>query len=234
MKSKIFITALIFSIVLFSQKEISAFPNWIKTSSDLKSFKLQMLSEDDWTLCYESDKIYIYERWLKKPNGVPIRERKGVMVVNSNVANAVFSITNVDAQKKWMKNVQTSRLIAKKSDTCWYTYTLFGLPWPLDNRDVVSENHLKTTKSGDYAEININSVNNLVKEYEGISRINNYKASWVIKKVNETKIIITFTASSDSQQIAPAIVLDPIMRKTFQKNLLNLRNLLEVKLLVKM
>lgn len=234
MKAKTFFTAVIISILLFSQTKISAFPYWIKTSSNLESYKLQTLSEDDWTLCYESDKIYIYERWIKKQNGLPLRERKGVMVVNSNVANAVYSITNVEVQKKWMKNVQTSKMIAKKSDTCWFSYTMFELPWPLDNRDVISENHLKVSKLRDYAEININSTKNLIRETEGISRITNYKASWVIKKVNETKIIITFTATSDSQQIAPASILDPIMRRTFQKNLLNLRNLLEVKLLVKM
>ncbi|MEI7597630.1 MAG: hypothetical protein WCK02_17925 [Bacteroidota bacterium] len=245
MKTKKLLLAALFSALFLNLANASSFPNRISSLQNNTNAFFQSLNYletslkndapelEDWSLCYESDKIYIYERWVKNSIGNLIRERKGVMIVNSNVSNAVYHISNYDFQKKWMKNVESTRLLKKKSDTCWITYTIFGLPWPLDNRDVVSEYHLKTAKSGNFAKININSLNNLVKESDGISRIKNYNATWEIKKLNETKIAITFTASSDAQQIAPAVILDPIMRKTFQKNLLNLRNMLEVKILVK-
>jgi hypothetical protein len=184
-------------------------------------------ASDDWALCYESDKIYIYERWIKKSGGDSIRERKGFMIVNCDVAKAVKSITNYENQKNWMKNVEENKLIKRNSDTSWVTYTVFALPWPLDNRDVVSEYHLKEITPGTLVQIKINSLNNLIKETDGITRINNYNATWFIKKANTANVAISFCASSEPQHTIPAFILDPVMRKTFQKNLLNLRTILE-------
>lgn len=181
----------------------------------------------NWVLCYESDKIYIYERWIKKNTYDSIRERKGVMIVNCDVAKAIKLITDYDNQKNWMKNVEEHKLIKIKSDTNWITYTLFSLPWPLDNRDVVSEYHLKVLSPNSWVQVKINSLKNLIKETEGIARINNYNATWFVKKVNDSNVAISFCASSDPQNSIPSYVLDPVMRKMFQKNLLNLKNILE-------
>lgn len=246
MKTKNLMMVVVSAICLSNTIQASTFTFPFRTKA-ISNYKMALLhpedysnalalseesNPEDWKLCYEADNISIYERWIKKLGGKIVRERKGVMFANCDIAYAVRSISDYEIQKKWMKNVKENRLLKRKSDTCWTTYTLFGLPWPLDNRDVVSEYHLKEARSGAYAQININSIKNLVKESEGVSRINNYNATWFVKKINDKRVAINFTASSDAVQIAPAFVLDPLMRKTFQKTLLNLRNHLEMQLLV--
>lgn len=181
----------------------------------------------NWALCYESDRIYIYERWLKRNGGDSIRERKGDMMVNCTVDAALKYITNYENQKNWMKNVEDNILIKRKSDTNWITYTVFSLPWPFSDKDVVSEYHVKEIIPGSYIQIKINSIKNMIKETDGISRINNYDATWTITKINDKKVSISFCASSDAKPVAPLFIQDPIMRKTFFKNLLNLRTILE-------
>lgn len=182
---------------------------------------------DDWVLCYESDQIYIYERWISGNNGNSIRERKGEMYVNCSFDEAVNLLTNYEKVREWTADVKENTLVNKKSTSSWITYTEFDLPWPFQNRDVVSEYTMTTVKAGSQVLIRICSVDHLVGQKEGITRIVNYKASWAIKRIDGSKTWICFTASCDQPPVVPRFIQDPVLRKTFHKNLLKLKSTLE-------
>jgi hypothetical protein len=184
-------------------------------------------SESGWELCYESDQIYIYERWIPVTTERNTKERKGEMYVNCSLDEAVKMINDYENVQKWNVNVKESKLLKKSSASSWITYTLFDLPWPLSNRDVVSEYNVQSVIPGSHVVVKINSNDNLVKEKEGISRITKYKASWTIKKITNHKCWICFSASCDNPPVISRKIQDPILRKSFHKNLLNLRKELE-------
>lgn len=181
----------------------------------------------EWTLCYEADQIYIYERWIKIAEGHEYRERKGEMYVNCSLEKAVNTLNDYEHLNTWNKNVRENKLIKKSSSSSYTLYTLFDLPWPFQNRDVISEYSVKQVNPGRHVEIAISSNDNLLKQKPGISRITKYNASWVVKRIHDLKCWVCFNAACDNPPAAPRSIQDPIMRKTFHKNLLNLRKVLE-------
>jgi hypothetical protein len=184
-------------------------------------------SESEWELCYESDQIYIYERWIPVNAERNTKERKGEMYVNCSLDKALKMINDYDNVQVWNKNVKENKLLKKNSASSWITYTLFDLPWPFQNRDVVSEYNVQSVTPGWCVIVKIISNDNMVKQKEGIARITKYKASWTIKKITNQKCWVCFSASCDNPPAVSRKIQDPILRKSFHKNLLNLRKVLE-------
>ncbi len=183
--------------------------------------------ETEWELCYESDRIYIYERWIPVTSDRSTKERKGEMYVNCSMEEAVKMINDYENVQKWNKNVKENKLLKKNSASSWITYTLFDLPWPFQNRDVVSQYNIQTVTPGWHIMVRINSVDNMIKQNDGITRITKYNAIWTIKKITNQKCWICFSASCDNPPTVSRKIQDPILRKSFHKNLLSLRTVLE-------
>ena len=59
------------------------------------------------------------------------------------------------------------------------------------------------------------------------TRMNNYKATWEIRKMSENYTKITLSAVSFNPPEYPRFVQDKIMRGTFMENMQNLKGLLE-------
>jgi hypothetical protein len=183
--------------------------------------------KEEWKLCSETDKIFIYERMVKINNDHYTRERKGELRVNCNFDKVVKIMSSYESLNNWMNGVKENSLVKRSGSTSWITYNVFSLPWPFDNRDMVSEYQLNSLKAGIYIQININCVNNLVKPKKGLSRIESYKATWHIKRVNEHSVWISFSALSDTPPVVPRFIQDPIVENTFIKNLVSLRTYME-------
>jgi hypothetical protein len=180
-----------------------------------------------WSMCYVSDNIYIFERWVNITDKHSVRERKGEMMMKCSFDDAVKMISGCDKQKLWMKNIDQNKYIRKVSSDSWLTYTLFDLPWPFENKDIISEFHLRVITPSVHAQILINSSENIIAIKDGISRIENYKAVWTIKKMNIKVVWISFSAVCDMPPVVPRFIQDPIVDRTFYQNLANLRSVVE-------
>ena len=190
-------------------------------------YSLKQDSKEDWKLCSESDRIYVYERMVKINDDHYTRERKGELRVNCNFDKVIKIMSSYESLNNWMNGVKENSLVKRTGSNSWITYNIFSLPWPFDNRDLVSEYQLNTLTAGVYIQININCVNNLVKPKKGISRIESYKATWHIKRINEHSVWISFSALSDTPPVVPRFIQDPIVENTFIKNLVSLRTYME-------
>lgn len=202
-------------------------PPYLSLNCLNKIHSLDAISAGEWKLNSETDKIYIYERWVKITETHFVRERKGEMRVNCNFDQAVKMISSYENLKYWMNGVKENILVKRNNSTNWITYNIFSLPWPFENRDIISEYHLNNIKTGIYIQININSINNIIVQKKGITRIDSYYASWHIKRLSEQTVWISFSALSDTPPVVPRFIQDPILENTFIKNLVNLRTFME-------
>jgi hypothetical protein len=180
-------------------------------------------SGGEWTLCYSSGDVFIYEKWIPVTTEHLIRERKGEMYVNCSLEQALKVITDYENVKNWTRDVKENRLVRKFSDTKWITYTLFDLPWPFQNRDIVTEYCVNTVDPGKHVQIKIRNMENIVAPKAGVTRIVKYNGYWTIKRINDQKCWVCFGASCDMPPAVARSIQDPIVRKSFCKNLINLK-----------
>ena len=98
---------------------------------------------DKWEEVRNNNGVITYVRWLHHDDGTKTRERKGDMLVDCSLKKTVEVLTDPAETKKWMSGVSENYLLSKSNPSEWYTYTLYSIPWPFNNRDLVSSFALK-------------------------------------------------------------------------------------------
>lgn len=181
----------------------------------------------EWKFMKEYDKIFLFERWVKVSEDFSARERRGEMQIQCSMETAINTITKNENLARWMKGVSENTILERKSQAEWTTYSIFDFPWPFRNRDLVAAYQLNAINPASYVQISINSLDNTLKSKAGLQRIRSYRAKWVIRKVNETTISLSFTVFSAEPPVVPRRIQDPIVEKTFLQSLGKLREIMQ-------
>ncbi|MPM12525.1 hypothetical protein SDC9_58878 [bioreactor metagenome] len=192
----------------------------------LFSSGIKAMASDGWELIDSESGISMYERWIYVNEDLSVKERKGEFSVPGTINDVVNKISNVSLSKQWMENVTEASMVKRLSESIWYTYTYFSLPWPFANRDLVAVWMLGFSADKRTATIEIRSRETMIPEKDGIKRLGNYKATWVIRDKGSNSIGVSFSAVSFNGPEFPRIVQDPVLRKTFIQNMINLKLLL--------
>lgn len=183
-------------------------------------------SSDEWEVVRNNNGVITYVRWLHHNDGSKTRERKGDMQVECSLRKTVEVLTDPDETKKWMSGVSENYLLSKSNPSEWYTYTLYSIPWPFNNRDLVSAFTVKNNPGNKTVIINIKSKADHVPPKPGIERLRDYDATWTITETAPRKVHIVFSAISNTPPMFPRYIQDPIIEKMFHNNLVRLRELL--------
>ncbi len=178
----------------------------------------------EWEEVYNKDGIRIIDRWITQSNPtLKFRERKGVILSKCNAELAYKIIADSGNTKKWMKGVSICRDYNQEGNT-WETYTLYGLPWPFDSREMYSR--LKTTVSPEgYRKIFIQSIDTLINyQYKPLKE---FYSEWTIKSIDNNYSEITMISATKMPPVIPLFLQDPILLLVYKENLIRLKALLE-------
>lgn len=185
----------------------------------------QLMAGEPWEKIGSESGIDLYERWVKVDNNLTVKERRGEMIIKGSVNSVINTLTDPSKTKLWMENVSDSYLIEKESEQKWMSYTYFRLPWPLENRDLVSVSNLRYNNPGT-ATIEMVSNENALPMNENVVRLIKYKATWKIADLGNGDVYISFSAMTATPPQYPRFVLDPVVRGAFLRNLIKLRVIL--------
>jgi len=184
-------------------------------------------STESWVLIDSESGINMYERWISVNTDLRVKERKGEMTIKGDLNDVLRVLTDPAKTNLWVNHVSSAYMIRKVSDQSWYSYTYFALPWPFDNRDMISYSNLKYNPDHSLARIEMTSRETTIPLKPGAKRLNNYKAVWELKKAGLNRTQVIFSAVSFNPPEYPRIIQDKVMRGTFMDNLVNLKGLLE-------
>jgi len=180
------------------------------------------MATETWKEVESKSGITIYERWVKVNSNLTVKERKGEMTIKGSVNSVVDLLSDPSKAKFWMENVSDSYLVKKETDKEWASYTYFSLPWPFENRDMVSVSKLNFNDPAS-ATIEMISKENALPTKKNVKRLANYKATWKITDLGNGHIFISFSTISYTSPEYPRFIQDPIVRKVFMRNLLKLK-----------
>jgi hypothetical protein len=184
------------------------------------------LSSDPWEEVRNYNGVVTYVRWLHHEDGTKTRERMGDMQVDCSLRKTLEILTDPEETKKWMTGVSENYILSKSNPAEWYTYTLYNISWPFNDRDLVSAFAVKNNPGNKTVVINIDSRADHIPVKPGIERLKDYNATWTIVETALQKVHIVFSAMSDAQPVVPRYIQDPIIEKIFHDNLVRLKELL--------
>ncbi len=184
-----------------------------------------LFAEGPWKVIDSSSGITVSERWIQVNNDLKVRERKGEMTVNGSMNNVLEVLCDPSTTSLWMENVTQAYMVNRISDTEWSSYIYFSMPWPFDNRDMVSVSRLHYYSPG-LATIVMTSQEDELPFYENVKRLLKYKATWKITDIGDGQINISFSTVSYTSPEFPRLIMDPVVRGVFMRNLIKFKLLI--------
>lgn len=182
---------------------------------------------EPWKQVRYNNGVTSYLRTISKPDGTTYRERKGEMIMSGTLSDALHVITDPGSISKWMSGVGECKNLTAPVNGEWYSYTVFSMPWPLNKRDLVSLNKVRTDAGKGISVINVSSKDKYIHVNPGITRLTDYQAEWKITKLDEETIHLVFIASSSAPPAFPRYIQDPVIEKVFHNNLVRLKEMAE-------
>jgi len=183
----------------------------------------------DWESAGNTSGVRTWVRWIHYTDGSRTRERRGEFVTSASLTSALEVLSNAEAMKNWVSGVAENYRIEGSGSREWVVYTLYDLPWPFHQRDLVSAYSLSFSNGNSEAVIRIYSKPKLTPLKPGIERLSDYRANWTLRDDGCGKVSICFTAMSDTPPLFPRPIQDPVIESVFHRNLVALRKLMSEK-----
>lgn len=186
--------------------------------------EIPRLKSTAWELIKQDEGIKILERWVYLKEDFKVRERTGTMTLDCSAEEILTILRESKDIPKWMVNVENVELIKRTSEIEWYVHTVFDTPWPFDQQDMVAQYELRQ-QDPNITFLTVTSRSELLPQKEDVTRLKDYHAEWVIEKIANNKIKVSFTTLCERAPEYPYWMQDPVVRKVFFNNLSNLRAL---------
>jgi hypothetical protein len=204
---------------------IMVFLPHLNNSDHSKTFDLESEKHGKWRLAREDYGIKIFTRWVNVHDNLKVRQLKGEMIVDRPVAHVAELIVDEDVVPQWLNRVLEHKNLKESGPDEFITYTLFNLPWPFENQDLVAKNIV--SKSGEGTIIKIDGMPEFIPEKQGVSRIEEFEGLWRLTRLNNGKTKVEYTIITKTKPIAPRWITDPIINNNFWTTMSNLQKMLE-------
>ena len=146
--------------------------------------------------------VYIRENSLSEVNEV-----RAETMVNATLSSVVYLIKHVEKQPEWAYATKEARVIKKINSYRWLIYTRTDAPWPVDDRDCVSDITMKQFSDSSIVIRTIN-VDTVLDEVENVVRMPMVKASWRLTPVDANTTKVRFQILVDLGGSVPAWVVN--------------------------
>ncbi len=188
-----------------------------------KSAAAKGSNASNWELISESNGIQVLERWVTNDKNLKVKERSGKMTLNCSADDVLNLIEDTQRTGQWMDDVDEVKRLRTVDDKEWFVHTILDTPWPFNKQDMVSKYDVIRDDVHNIIRVLITKEDKLLPPQKGIDRLDTFNAEWVIEKVKDNKVKVTFTTKSTQPPKYPSWAQDPVVRKVFSNNLKNFK-----------
>lgn len=150
--------------------------------------------ETEWKLEKEKDGIAVYTREV---GGMKIKEFKATATINSKTDFLVAMVLDAETYIDWIDNIKKAEIVEIISPDEFYVYTEADVPWPFENRDIVTLNKIVRNKATGAAKIEIAGVTGIVPEKEEIVRMPESAGFWEFTPQKDGEIAVVYQYLAD-------------------------------------
>lgn len=178
-------------------------------------------TESAWELRKDADEIRIYSRPV---DGWTIHETRGEIHIDAKLASVVAVIDDVPQQVN-LSDVVKSALVSRRDNSTQYQYhSVIKMPWPLHDRDIVSEREIRQDPVTLEITISDTATPDALPREEGLIRILKSRSVWTLTP-RSGGVDVQMRGLSDPNGSIPSSVINAMSVGTPFKTLANLRRL---------
>lgn len=181
-------------------------------------------AQDNWELRRDENGIKVYSR---KQQGSKLVELRLVTSLNATEAQLVDAMTDVDNYPRWIYSNKKSSIIKKINDRDIIYYTQTHLPWPVQDRDLVTELAITPATATTPLTMTAKSIQGILGAKPDYIRVPYSSATWRIVPAAENKVDIDYTFSVDPGGSVPGWLVNMTVAKGPYESFMKLAELLK-------
>jgi len=172
----------------------------------------------------ENENVKLQFRWLNGPDDILVRKFSAVLNVSSNLPSIIRNINEEKRLTQWVAKTKACK-IYDKTDNEWITYTLFDIPRPLTQQDLVLKHTLNF--ENEIIRIQLEPLPDYLPRKDNVTRLNEYNGYWIIIPEVNNNMRVEFHYSTTKKPVLPRFISEPILQKLLMESFTKLIKLSE-------
>lgn len=181
-------------------------------------------AQENWELRRDENGIKIYSR---KKEGSKLLELRLLTRLNATQDQVMDAMLNVDNYSRWIYSNKKSTLIKRVNDHDIIYYTETRLPWPVQDRDLVTELTITPATATTPLTMQAKSIQGVMALNKNYIRVPYSSAVWHVVPTADNKIDIDYDFTVDPGGSIPSWLLNMTITKGPYESFLKLADLLK-------
>jgi hypothetical protein len=153
-----------------------------------------LLAQEDWTLRKQKDGITIYTR---EREGNPLKEYRFSATIETPI-NVVYKfLSDVKLHPEWVYQCAGLTIIDEEPDIFVTYHTLYDIPWPAADRDLVARAVIQWADDSARVRILTEEIDQEYDLEKGIVRMPDYKEDVVLERIDERNTLFRTEGYAD-------------------------------------
>jgi len=177
-----------------------------------------------WIMTMDKDGIRAYAREVP---GTNLKEVRAVMTVDAPLETINAVMRDVPGLAGWFSHCSKSEMVQERSKLELDTYVLLGMPWPVQDRDmVVNSKIVYDTKTG-RGMVNLKAVDDPRRPPSKPIRIKDFKGKYVFEFISRDKTGVIFTFTLDLGGWIPVSILNIMGKYSLYDTFMGMRRMVK-------
>ena len=177
-------------------------------------------TQDNWKLQRDKNGIKVYTQVVENSS---LKAFKGITEIDAEMETLVAVCKDVMAFPEWQSTTKTAQLLDTEGETGQIHYLEFPAPWPLSNRDAITQFVYSFDSSSQSVHVKMLCLPDYLPEKEDIVRIKKSNGYYLFEPQNNGKIKVIYSAHGEPGGKIPAWLANSTVVDTPYHTLLNLK-----------
>jgi len=179
----------------------------------------------EFVLSTEKNGVKVFTRKL---DGSSLKEFKGVTTIKTSLTSLVALLDDTEAYPQWMHRVRGARVVAKVNSHERISWTFVHAPWPVSDRDTVTQSKLVQDPKTKTVTIYLKGVPDRYPRQSGKVRVPALRGYWQFTPHKNGYITVIYQLLSDPGGSIPDAIANATVTDIPYHTLLNMHRLVRL------
>ncbi|TDF41582.1 hypothetical protein EYS14_01640 [Alteromonadaceae bacterium M269] len=172
----------------------------------------------DWSLAKEGNEVQL----LKRTQESGLFEIKAITQVSASPEAFLKLLMDTESGPEWIDNAVSVEVLASPNPETMIVQTAINAPWPLKNRDMITQSITSIDKRTGIMTLTITDKSDYAPELKNSMRMKNIMGTWTLTP-NETGTQIMYQGSGEAGGVIPTWLSNKILISSTFKSFVNMR-----------
>lgn len=183
---------------------------------------IEVASSTSWEIIKQDKGVTLKSRWLSFGDSAKTREIASHFIMNADVQSVLTNLIQPEKVMTWNDGARSLKIL-KHEGFSWITHTVYDIPYPFSQQDLVVKNVL--LKENEKTIILMFAVPGYIAPLKNVTRQQLYFGKWELSQLDNETTEVQFSAISFSKSTIPRFIRDPIIQNKIFHSFVRLKEL---------